>query len=82
MAALLFSSLISVVLFFRVIEISYYEPSGEHHGHEQHTEKMVEAPLTMLVPLLIVTFGLILMGMYTGDIVGRIIQFAIPVELV
>jgi len=82
MAALLFSSLVSVVLFFRVIEIGYYEPFGEHHGHEQHAEKMVEAPLTMLVPLLIVAFGLILMGMYTGDIVGQIIQFAIPVELV
>ena len=82
MAALLFSSLVSVVLFFRVIEIGYYEPFGEHHGHEQHAEKMVEAPLTMLVPLLIVAFGLILMGMFTGDIVGRIIQFAIPVELV
>ena len=82
MAALLFSSLVSVVLFFRVIEIGYYEPFGEHHGHEQHAEKVVEAPLTMLVPLLIVAFGLILMGMYTGDIVEQIIQFAIPVELV
>ncbi len=80
--ALLFSSLVNVILFFRVIEISYYEPFSDHHGHEHHPETMAEAPLTMLVPLIIVAAGLVLVGIYTGDIVNQIIQFAIPKGLV
>jgi multicomponent Na+:H+ antiporter subunit D len=78
MVALLFSSLVNVILFFRVIEISYYEPFSDHHGHEHHSQTMAEAPLTMLVPLMIVAAGLVLVGIYTGDIVDKIIQFAIP----
>jgi multicomponent Na+:H+ antiporter subunit D len=78
MVALLFSSLVSVVLFFRVIEICYYEPFGDHHGHDHHSEPMDEAPLTMLVPLLIVAAGLVLVGLYTSDIINHIIEFAIP----
>jgi multicomponent Na+:H+ antiporter subunit D len=77
-AALLFSSLVNVILFFRVFEISYYEPFSDHHGHGHHAEPMAEAPLTMLVPLLIVAVGLVLVGLYTGDIVNQIIRFAIP----
>jgi multicomponent Na+:H+ antiporter subunit D len=84
MVALLFSSLVSVVLFFRVIEIGYYEPFSDHHdhGHDHHPEPMGEAPLTMLVPLLIVAAGLVLVGIYTGDIVDHIIRFAIPKGIV
>ena len=82
MVALLFSSLVNVVLFFRVIEIAYYEPFVEHHGHNSLPEPMAEAPLMMLVPLLIVAASLILVGVYTGDIVNHIIQFAIPKGIV
>ncbi|KPK25827.1 MAG: NADH dehydrogenase [Nitrospira bacterium SG8_3] len=78
MVALLFSSLVNVILFFRVFEISYYEPFSDHHGHGHHAESMAEAPLTMLLPLLIVAVGLVLVGIYTGDIVNQIIRFAIP----
>ncbi len=82
MVALLFSSLVNVILFFRIIEISYYEPFSDHQGHEHHPEPMAEAPLTMLVPLMIVAVGLVLVGIYTGDIVNQIIRFAIPKSLV
>lgn len=80
--ALLFSSLVNVILFFRVLEIGYYEPFSDHHGHEHHSEPMAEAPLSMLAPLMIVAAGLVLVGIYTGDIVSQIIQFAIPEALV
>lgn len=80
MVALLFSSLVNVVLFFRVIEICYYEPFS--NGHDHHPEPMAEAPLTMLVPLFIVAAGLVLVGLYTGDIVNNIIEFAIPKSIV
>jgi multicomponent Na+:H+ antiporter subunit D len=79
-AALLFSSLVNVVLFFRVLEIAFFEPFGDHHGHG-HTESIDEAPLSMLVPLLIVALGLVVVGVYTGDIVNLVIQFAIPKEI-
>jgi len=84
MAALLFSSLVSVVLFFRIIEIGYFEPFADHHehGHDHHPEPMSEAPLSMLVPLLVVAAGLVVVGLYTGDIVEHVIQFAIPTSLV
>ncbi len=82
MVALLFSSLINVILFFRIIEIAYYEPFVEHHGHNSHREPIAEAPLTMLVPLLIVAASLVLVGIYTSDIVNQIIQFAIPKGIV
>ena len=77
-AALLFSSLVNVVLFFRVIELGYFEPFSDHHGHNHHPEPIDEAPLSMLIPLIIVAAGLVVVGMYTGDIVTRIIDFSIP----
>jgi multicomponent Na+:H+ antiporter subunit D len=79
-AALVFSSLVNVVLFFRVFEICYYEPFADHHGHghDHHPEPIDEAPFSMLVPLYITAVILILVGLYTGDIVNHIIEFAIP----
>jgi len=77
-AALVFSSLINAVLFFRIIEIGYYEPFGADHGHGSPPVRMAEAPLTMVVPLLIVAGGLVVMGVYTGDIVTHIIEPIIP----
>ena len=82
MVALLFSSLVNVVLFFRVIEIGYYEPFGDHHGHGSQPEPIAEAPLTMLGPLLIVAAGLVVVGIYSSGIVSHIIQFAIPKAIV
>ncbi|MBW2164165.1 MAG: monovalent cation/H+ antiporter subunit D family protein [Deltaproteobacteria bacterium] len=82
MAALIFSSMVSVVLFFRVFEICFYEPFADHHGHENHPGGMDEAPVSMVVPLLIVAAILILVGLYTGDIVNHVIQFAIPEAMV
>ena len=80
--ALLFSSLVNVVLFFRIIELGYFEPFSDHHGHNHHPEPIDEAPLSMLVPLIIVAVGLVVVGMYTGDIVTRIIDFSIPAGIV
>ena len=81
MAALLVSSLINAILFFKVIEIAYFEPKVDHHGGE--TEKVIidEAPLTMLVPLIIVALSLIVIGLYSGDIITNIIQHSVPAGL-
>jgi len=75
--ALLFSSLINAVLFFRIIEIGYFHKDGEHHGHETITE----APLQMQAPLLICAVALIVIGLGSGPLVEKIITLAIPVGL-
>ena len=43
---------------------------------------MDEAPLGMLVPLLLVAAGLAVMGLYTDDIVTYVIRFALPAGVV
>ncbi len=75
--ALIFSSLINAVLFFRVIEISYYGDFEDHHGHHGHGasgEAIMDSPWSILVPLLIVSVLLIVAGLFTGGIVARLIQ--------
>lgn len=79
-AALLFSSLVNAVLFFRIFEIAHFEPFADPHDHHHHghEETIDEAPLSMMVPLLAVAAALIVLGIYSGDIVTKIIQLAIP----
>jgi len=78
LAALLFSSLINAVIFFRLIEIAYYGTStGHSHGH-QHKVAVAEAPLTMLIPMVLTAISLIVIGLYTNEIVTGIVQWTIP----
>ena len=82
--ALIFSSLVNVVLFFRIIEIGYYEPLSNHQNAHNGDEEVLksEAPWDMLVPLLIVATLLLALGIFTGHIVTAIIQFAIPTGII
>jgi multicomponent Na+:H+ antiporter subunit D len=78
-AVLLISSLLNVVLFFRVIEQTYFEPAEEHtSGGSELVIATEEAPLSMLVPILIATAGIMVFGILSGKIVSTIIQFAVP----
>ncbi len=75
-AALIISSLICAILFFRIFEIGFFpEPSdGDDHAHAHHEPAvMVEAPVSMLVPLGLVSLSLIIVGLYSGTIVNTII---------
>ncbi|APG28237.1 NADH dehydrogenase [Syntrophotalea acetylenivorans] len=74
-AALLLSSLINAVLFFRIIEIAYFKPAP------QPTSGGVlagEAPLMLLKPLLLTAFALIVVGISSGPLVSQIIRLALP----
>ena len=77
--ALLFSSLINIILFFRIIEIGYYnlDESDGGHGHEAKTV-IEEAPFTMLVPTITVAVIILLVGLYNQSILTNIVQFAVP----
>ena len=79
--ALLICTLITIALFFRVIDKGLYlrafehgsEPGGEHL--ELHFD---EAPLTMLIPGFIIVAAIFLIGIFNQFIVREIIEFAIP----
>ncbi|TET53481.1 MAG: monovalent cation/H+ antiporter subunit D family protein [Desulfobacteraceae bacterium] len=78
-AVLLISSLLNVILFFRVIEHAYLEPDEEHAGGGSELAITIEeAPLSMLVPILIATAGIMVFGFLSGKIISTIIQFAVP----
>jgi multicomponent Na+:H+ antiporter subunit D len=72
-AALIFSSLVNAVLFFRIIEIAYFRK--EEGGHGALT--MQEAPMMMLNPLIVTAIALLLVGFGSGQLVG-VIRLAIP----
>ena len=83
-AALLFSSLVNVALFFRIFEIAYYEPFGAGHGHnhDHGASQPEDAPAAMLAPLVVVAVLLVVLGLYSGDLVSAIIQHAIPARII
>jgi multicomponent Na+:H+ antiporter subunit D len=79
-AALLFSSLICVVLFFRIIEIGYVFRSpheGDSHSADRSV-KIDEAPLSMLIPTVVIALAIILIGVYNQALLSNIIAFAVP----
>lgn len=84
-AVLLISSLMTALVFFRIIERVYFASStssvtshnpGGHHGHEKAV--VDEAPLSMLIPILIMAGGILVLGLFSGKIVSTVIQFAVP----
>jgi len=77
-AALVISSLINVVLFFRIIEVAYFGAldGGHAHHHEEGEER--EAPGWMLTPLLTTAALLIVVGLGTGQLVDKVIRLMIP----
>lgn len=78
-AALLVSSLVNAILFFRIIEIAYFgKKPAEGHGPHQDAAptKIQEAPVSSLIALLASAAALILIGVFNSQIVD-IIQWAL-----
>jgi len=80
-AILLISSLLNAILFFRVIENVYFEPANAHGGGGHEEISVDEAPLSMLIPILILTAGILSLGVLSGKIISSVIQFAVPAGL-
>jgi multicomponent Na+:H+ antiporter subunit D len=87
-AALIISSLVNTVLFFRCFEIGYFEPlSGAASqlplpAKAYHAAAPVqEAPLGMLIALSATAMLLIVLGIFSGQIVTRVIHQVIPVMI-
>ncbi len=87
-AVLLASSLLSAVLFFRVIDNAYFDHS---HARDEDLDqegafappeqtKIDEAPLSMLVPTLVAALGCVVLGLSSMKIIGALIQHAVPMS--
>ncbi|HKL49102.1 MAG TPA: proton-conducting transporter membrane subunit, partial [Desulfuromonadales bacterium] len=71
--ALLLSSLVNAVLFFRIIEIAYFRTGGSAGLEERR-----EAPLLILNPLLLTAAALVVVGLGSGWLVDGIIRLTLP----
>jgi len=79
--ALLMSSLLSAVVFFRVLQNIFLGPAESTHAYEgePHVEvKRDEAPAIMLLPILTTVTGILLLGVFSGQIISTIIQYTVP----
>jgi len=84
--ALIFSSLINAIIFFRLIEIGYFpsfdkgQEENHHHGHSEAV-KVDEVPISMLIPMVISAASLIVIGLYTNEIITGIVSHTMPAGL-
>jgi multicomponent Na+:H+ antiporter subunit D len=80
LVALLGSSLINVILFFRIVEIGYVFKASEHGRSDDHNHsvRIHEAPLSMLIPTIAIAMAIIIIGFYNQTILSNIINFAVP----
>ncbi len=74
--ALVASSLINAILFFRVFEIAYFKAPEE--GEDGPGLPRQEAPMMMTVPLVLAAALLLVAGFGAGTLVSRVIGVAIP----
>ncbi len=77
-AALIFSSLINAVLFFRLIEIAYFGDTDHGHGQAPTLQPAAPAPWYMQGSLLVTAAALIILGLGSGQLVQGVIKLALP----
>ena len=83
-AALLVSTLINVALFFRIFDKGLFIhaqkslPVGEETRDVFQTR---EAPLSMLMPAVVLALAILLVGVFNQVIVSKVIRFAVPMGL-
>jgi multicomponent Na+:H+ antiporter subunit D len=83
-AALLASTLINVALFFRIFDKGLYVHAQENTPDAKGSPEdryAGEAPLSMLIPAVVLTLVILLMGIFNQVIVNKVIRFSIPMGL-
>jgi multicomponent Na+:H+ antiporter subunit D len=81
LTALLMSSLLNVILFFRILEQIYFSP--REHNTTPHEDPEIPihidpVPLTELVPIVCLSCCIILLGLFSNSVITRIISWAVP----
>jgi multicomponent Na+:H+ antiporter subunit D len=85
-AALLMAGLVAATLFFRLLERAFFgslddavmETAGTESGSAVQKIRLEEAPLTMLLPLVITGAALFGLGIYTNEVVLYLIRWSVP----
>ncbi len=75
-AFLLLSSLMVAVAFFRIIQSTFFKPSENHNAHEEPLRD--EVPFSMLLPIVVITVSLLIIGFLSGQIIDSLIQHTVP----
>jgi multicomponent Na+:H+ antiporter subunit D len=71
----------TAIMFFRVIEQVYFRPNpvpAPSGGQESYQAPIDDIPASMLAPILITAAGILTFGLLSGQIVSRVIQYAVP----
>ncbi len=71
--ALLFSSLVNAIIFFKLLEKIYFAKKDNIPKH-----KFPELPFSMLAPIVILALSILVIGASTGKIISKVIQFTVP----
>ncbi|MCF8091427.1 MAG: CoA-disulfide reductase [Desulfotignum sp.] len=85
-AALIIAGLVAAVMFFRLLEMAFFGrlddavmENGSQNAHAAALNiRMDEAPLTMLLPLVITGAALFGLGIYTNEVVQYLIRWSLP----
>ena len=83
-AALLASTLINVALFFRIFDKGLYvhaQKTGVPGRKPFDTTSIAEAPLSMLIPAILLALAILLIGIFNQVILNKLIHFAVPLGL-
>ncbi len=72
--ALLVSSLVNAIVFFRIIEVAFFGKlsDGDDHGHESAPVAADDAPASMLLPVVFMAVMVVAIGWFNSDIVSLI----------
>jgi multicomponent Na+:H+ antiporter subunit D len=75
-AFLLLSSLMVAVAFFRIVQNTFFKPSEHSENHEEPLRD--EAPFSMLLPIVVISVSLLIIGFLSGQIIDSLIQHTVP----
>ncbi len=83
-AALLVCTLVNVALFFRIFDKGLYvhvQENGSDHKGSPDAAHTGDAPLSMLIPALVLALAILLTGIFNQVILNKVIHFAVPMGL-
>jgi multicomponent Na+:H+ antiporter subunit D len=77
---LLISSILNGVYFFRIIQVATFETPMPDYSRDKPYETLPrdEAPLSMVIPMLIMAVAILVAGIFSTDIISSVIQYVIP----
>lgn len=75
-AAIVLSSLLNAIYFFRIIENAYLKKGQE--DIVSASPKKPELPFSMLVPIIVLGIGILIIGIFNEPIVCQVMQYGLP----